>query len=214
MYFQDLSPYKYLRERRNMLNVGWLSQDHSFPIGDTTQEFRRVLNQLASEPVNLCCGHHDCEFCELPPRKSGLRGNGEIHVPATHGDVVYAAPQLVAHYVEVHRYLPPAAFLEAVLAYEVLNIGWKEKQEREKEERRSGWKDRFPALDGKWTQWRLYDGDGDLLIVASEDELSLALDMAEQFFAMERRTEVSRSYRDPSGDGVVIESLRHAISHV
>ena len=131
-----------------------------------------------------------------------------------HGDVVYAAPQLVAHYVEVHRYLPPAAFLEAVLAYEVLNIGWKEKQEREKEVRRSGWKDRFPALDGKWTQWRLYDGDGDLLIVASEDELSLALDMVEQFFAMERSTEVSRSYRDPSGDGVVIEPLRHAISHV
>ena len=128
--------------------------------------------------------------------------------------MVYAAPQLVAHYVAVHQYLPPAVFIEAVLAYEVLSVGWKEKQEREREERRSEWKPRFPALVGRWTQWRLYDGYGNLLIVASEDELSLALDTVEEMFAAERSTEVSRSYRDPRGDGVVIEPLRHAISHV
>lgn len=30
--------------------------------------------------------------------------------------VAYAAPELVAHYVEAHGYLPPADFIEAVLS--------------------------------------------------------------------------------------------------
>lgn len=32
------------------------------------------------------------------------------------GDVAYAAPELIAHYVEEHNYVPPAAFVQAVLA--------------------------------------------------------------------------------------------------
>ncbi|WP_457757930.1 DUF7919 family protein [Streptomyces rubiginosohelvolus] len=32
-----------------------------------------------------------------------------------HG-VAYAAPELVAHYVEAHGYLPPIEFMEAVLS--------------------------------------------------------------------------------------------------
>ena len=221
MYFQDLTPYEYARHsiRRNRLNVGWLSREHEFPIGDTSEDFRRVLNQLATNPTNLCGGHHDCEFCESPLRKfffwgsryrpsaSMDEGNGEIRVPAAEGDVIYVAPQLVAHYVEAHRYLPPAAFVEAVLAFEIQGI-------RLATMRRSVWKERFPELEGKWTQWRLYGDDGDLLAVIPGDKLSQALDLVERDYRVGRKVEVSRSYRDPSGDGVVVEPVRQEISHI
>ena len=40
--------------------------------GYMTEEFRRVLKQLAADPVNLCCGYHICELCEPPPRRIWL----------------------------------------------------------------------------------------------------------------------------------------------
>jgi hypothetical protein len=42
-------------------------------------------------------------------------GNGEIRVAGSDG-VVYVAPVLVAHYVEVHSYRPPEGFIRAVVS--------------------------------------------------------------------------------------------------
>ena len=221
MYFQDLTPYELLRRspQENLLNIGWLSREHAFRTGDTPVDFRRVLSQLATNPINLCGGHHDCEFCEPPLRKfvfwrspdtpsaSVTEGNGEIRVPAIEGDIVYVAPQLVAHYVEVHRYLPPAAFVEAVLAFERLS-------KQLATMRRSEWKDRFPVLDAKWAQWRLFGEGGDLLAVVPGDKLSEALDLVERNYDAGKRVEVSRAYRDPCGEGVVVDRVRHEISHI
>lgn len=205
MYFQDLTPYEYSRNRifAKTLNIGWLSREHAFPIGDTPEEFRQVLNLLSTSPINLCAGHHDCEFCGPLPRSS-FEGNGEIRVPAADGDIVYMAPQLVAHYVEVHRYLPPAAFIEAVLNHKIPGVLT--------DELRFEWKDRFPVLDGKWTEWRLYVDDGDLVAVLPGDELSHALKVVERNYCAGRKVAVSRSYSDPGGEGVVVEPVRHEIS--
>ena len=62
MYFQDLTPFTYSPAVCNsrVLNVGWLSHDAPFPIGNTSNEFRRALRLLAEHPVNLYMGHHDC----------------------------------------------------------------------------------------------------------------------------------------------------------
>jgi hypothetical protein len=38
--------------------------------------------------------------------------NGEIRI--RNGDIVYAAPVLIVHYIEEHGYLPPSEFLRAV----------------------------------------------------------------------------------------------------
>jgi hypothetical protein len=53
-----------------------------------------------------------------------LNVGSEFHVPAASGAVMYAAPELVPHYVEVHRYLPPAEYIEAVVAYRAPEISW------------------------------------------------------------------------------------------
>lgn len=41
-------------------------------------------------------------------------GNGEIRI--RNGDIVYAAPILIVHYIEEHGYLPPSEFLRALEA--------------------------------------------------------------------------------------------------
>lgn len=41
-------------------------------------------------------------------------GQAEIRVAG--GDLIYAAPTLIYHYVEAHDYRPPVEFIERVLA--------------------------------------------------------------------------------------------------
>ena len=129
MFFADLTPYEYGYEmpRSNILNVGWLSRGHVFPEGAVPEGFINALRRLVRSPENLYRGYHSCEFCPDPPlvvSSTGRRvitppgdtmGNGEIRVAGSAG-VVYVAPVLVAHYVEVHNYCPPEEFVVAVIS--------------------------------------------------------------------------------------------------
>lgn len=130
-YFGDLTPFTYSERDssdldRTMLNVGWLSKDHTFSKRKADQAFANALRQIASKPKNLYRGSHLCEFCPAPEAyisPGGLRmikplpdtaGNGEIHVRGK-DNVLYVAPVLIAHYVEIHDYAPPDAFISAVM---------------------------------------------------------------------------------------------------
>jgi hypothetical protein len=129
MFFADLTPYEYGYEmpRRNILNVGWLGRGHAFPMGAVPDTLVGALRRLIRSPENLYRGYHRCEFCPDPPvvvSPTGRRmsnppgetmGNGEIRVAGLEG-VIYVAPVLVAHYVEVHDYRPPEEFIRAVLS--------------------------------------------------------------------------------------------------
>nr|CAP47612.1 putative integron gene cassette protein [uncultured bacterium] len=126
-FFEDLTPYAYHRpeEFPNGLNVGWLSEDHSFQKGTVDSLILEKLEQLALKPEHRCRGVHHCEFCPPPiyKRVEGKfasevvrdcpNGNGEIWVEAADG-AVFVAPVLVAHYIREHDYLSPAEFLDAV----------------------------------------------------------------------------------------------------
>ncbi|AKF06695.1 hypothetical protein DB32_003844 [Sandaracinus amylolyticus] len=69
--------------------------------------------------VNSTRGLHDCELCARPEntffkRDAGLLlGSGEIRVFSPEGDV-FAAPNLIYHYVNDHKYRPPLQFIRAV----------------------------------------------------------------------------------------------------
>src|SRR5262245_39046376 len=123
-YFEDLTPYSYCKSfGHNHLNVGWLSKEYPYHRGLVSSMFAYGLKQLCKVPVNLCRGHHVCEFCIPPddviPRdhaylwEMGRAGNGEIHVPGM-GGVIYVAPVMVFHYVVEHQYQPPEQFITAV----------------------------------------------------------------------------------------------------
>lgn len=122
-YYADLSDYEYFDHDRPLLNVGWLGKEHDFPTGEVPSDVVERLVLLADEPENILRGMHQCEFCtrESPirlrvPSREGyvVLGTGEIWVERR--GIAYSAPTLVVHYIIDHHYLPPAEFLEAVVA--------------------------------------------------------------------------------------------------
>ena len=128
-WYPDLSAYEYMRGQPSMVNVGWLERDRPYVTGSVPPEFLQKLQKLASEPANLCRGFHVCDLCERPRNapaedlnsadefyrwSEGRRGNGEVRV-RSRSVLVYSAPALVAHYVELHGYSPPKEFIQAVL---------------------------------------------------------------------------------------------------
>jgi hypothetical protein len=134
-YFPDLSPYAYGHHSHpGVVHVGWLDAIHPFPQGTVTPALINKMRLLASKPVELYRGRHLCELC---PKNPGLpklmlahnsrvldphspyakwlasrSSNGEVRV--SRGGVTFAAPVLIVHNIEEHRYLPPTEFLKAV----------------------------------------------------------------------------------------------------
>jgi hypothetical protein len=131
-WFEDLTPYSYspiefLTEETPassvpMVNVGWLEEGHSFPQGAVPGALVARLRALVTHSLTQQLqGWHDCTLCPGANTKvngrrneSHPRGNGEIRAVGVNG-TRYAAPLLVEHYVTVHQYAPPQAFIDAVL---------------------------------------------------------------------------------------------------
>jgi len=133
-FFPDLSPYSYGHHTHpGVVHVGWLDAIHHFPTGDVEPRLIVKMKLLAAKPVELYRGFHICELCPDPglskasrlphhpvldPNnpyakwRDSRRSNGEIRV--SRDGVTFAAPVLIVHYIEEHRYLPPAEFLKAV----------------------------------------------------------------------------------------------------
>jgi hypothetical protein len=115
-YFEDLGTTTQISDGPFLRAVGWLSKDHSFPTGKSPELFvarlRSVCEQSGKSIETLgwpnAGGTHVCEFCRE------FRSAGNIGVPA--GPILFVAPEMVVHYVERHKYLPPAEFIEAASA--------------------------------------------------------------------------------------------------
>jgi hypothetical protein len=129
-WFEDLTPYSYLgRERRAALNVGWLGVGHAFSTGRTDPGFVTALMEMCVQSrVNVTRGWQECVFCPTDPQELRKHypirvvhaGNeyalGDAEIRVTHPDgTVFAAPNLIAHYVQTHKYEPPRKFIDAVL---------------------------------------------------------------------------------------------------
>ncbi len=122
MYYTDLSPYSYFPVSDSKLNVGWLDPKIAFPIAKPTNQFLEALLTYCLSPVQLTRGFHVCRFCpvrsfgmhEEMSGRSVLLGSAEIRVVGL-GKTVYAAPDLIYHYVREHEYDPPCQFKAAVL---------------------------------------------------------------------------------------------------
>jgi hypothetical protein len=104
------------------LNVGWLDAHRHFDRGSVPPAFLDRLWGICKLPVAVAPGCLPCSLC-VPARtativkrgqESLLLGTAEIRVFG-HGQRVFAAPDLIYHYVVDHAYLPPTEFIEAVL---------------------------------------------------------------------------------------------------
>lgn len=127
MYLADLSSYTTKEmsfELPNVLTIGWLDRSHSFNTGDVDPALLDMLKLLATtQPASQTRGFSDCKLCgckRVALEYRGVRrllGSAEVWIPhRADGSRVFAAPDLIVHYVDEHRYLPPEAFLDALAA--------------------------------------------------------------------------------------------------
>jgi hypothetical protein len=142
-YFKDLTVYQYATKNSWPLanSVGWLGPDKPFETALPTDPLLDRLWAFCKIMVNPTRGFHWCHLClerpqkQLPYPNVYCRGDGqlrlgtaEIRVFSTRGelpteqgstyqynrDVIFAAPNLIYHYVEAHHYKPPDEFVEAL----------------------------------------------------------------------------------------------------
>src|ERR1041385_1255485 len=113
----DLSACTFFVGETRLLAVGWLDDSHSFPTGPVPREVFDALAKLLMNPWQpfVSAGGHECELCRsirVGTQKVPV-GSANLFVPTE--DVVYAAPSLILHYIDTHRYQPPGVFQDAVL---------------------------------------------------------------------------------------------------
>lgn len=108
-YVPDLSPCTEVRAA-GLRAVGWLDPAHRYPRAKTRRPalVAQLRSLLARAWQPAWWGEPQCPFCSHVTR--GLL----LLVPQDADDTVYAAPELIAHHVEAHGYLPPAEFLRAL----------------------------------------------------------------------------------------------------
>lgn len=110
MYYPDLSHECQLARGPRVRAVGWLTASEPFTRGPHDPAVREHLQRLCAEGwVHVAAaGPHECELCR------DAREARNVLVPSA--EVLYVAPAMILHYMEVHAYLPPDEFSRAVLA--------------------------------------------------------------------------------------------------
>lgn len=125
VWFADLTDYAYLDriEYTACINVGWLDSAHSFSRGQVSRRFLGRLRDFCRVRVHEGESAHLCNLSECPGLRGSDRadsavmeqlGTAEIRVFARDSKV-FAAPNLILHYVCDHGYKPPDEFIQAVL---------------------------------------------------------------------------------------------------
>lgn len=116
-YYQDLEPNNYFQLANDvrLISIGWLNNDFDFPTGFVTWNFFSKLCELAQNPWQpfLFRGYHHCELCQFPNHQETYKASNNLFIPFN--NVIYVAPEMILHYINVHHYLPPAVFIEAVI---------------------------------------------------------------------------------------------------
>ena len=122
-YFPDLSDYTYRPQfhRPGTKAIGWLGAGHEFPKQEPTEEILDLLWSYCTISVAQTRGIHECEFCPRSDWYSVCRkgrrlllGTSEIRVFSRTNEDIYAAPTLIYHYIDIHRYRPPDEFISAL----------------------------------------------------------------------------------------------------
>jgi hypothetical protein len=84
--------------------VGYLSGD--YPEGEVPEGFLEKLKEVESKGEKvLSFGVHVCEYCQ------SAESSSELIV----GDYIW--PDMLAHYISVHRYKPPEEFVNFIMSF-------------------------------------------------------------------------------------------------
>jgi hypothetical protein len=114
--YLDLEPYTGCPEDDRFdlgpLAVGWLERNEPFDTGKAPADFLAKLAEFCRPEVTVCqtAGARPCPLC-----RQQVPGLGRGEVRAIGDEDIYAAPDLIHHYVAIHNYRPPPEFIQAVM---------------------------------------------------------------------------------------------------
>jgi hypothetical protein len=126
MHRYDFDPYVYIEgfPLAGVQSIGWLAAGERIRTGTLPAELLQKLADVAAHHVNPSRGFHPCLFCgrrQLTASTStGKRvwlGSAEVWLPSP--STMFAAPNLIVHYIGAHGYLPPDAFIAALESVDV-----------------------------------------------------------------------------------------------
>ena len=120
----DLEPYEGCPADAELgldpLAVGWIQRNDEFTTGATPEGFAGALLEFCREPHTVCAVRHrrPCPICgeQIAVTVGGQTvdlGGAEVRVLGD--EEIFAAPDLIYHYVAEHGYRPPPLFVQAVL---------------------------------------------------------------------------------------------------
>lgn len=122
-HYDDFSAYGYgggAYYVPGTVNIGWLGASLSFEQIQPDEGLLDLVWDYCKISVAQYRGIHQCEFCgqsrsDVAERHGEMRllGSAEIRVFSESG-AIYAAPDLIYHYMAVHRYKPPDQFIVAL----------------------------------------------------------------------------------------------------
>lgn len=123
-HYNDFTEYCYGRGAcyhvPGTVNIGWLGASLDFEQMEPDEGLLDLVWDYCKISVAQYRGIHACEYCH--PRRSDvgerhgemrLLGSAEIRV-FSESSAIYAAPDLIYHYMTVHRYKPPDQFISAL----------------------------------------------------------------------------------------------------
>jgi hypothetical protein len=141
MFFRDLTAYEYQVPRKapNVLMIGWLDDNTEFERAEADAPFLNALRSLyPRHQVNKMRGYHKCQLCHTTKNKGvmeasidGDLGSAELWIPSSDKSAIFAAPDMIIHYIETHQYSPPTSYKQAVIQA-AGNLCWNATEECER----------------------------------------------------------------------------------
>lgn len=102
---------------RGQKNVGWLAADKEFNRRKSTDIVLDLVWDYCALSLEQSRSRHECEFCAAGASRISERngqqlllGSAEIRV-LSHSGEIFAAPNLIYHYMAFHDYSPPEEFI-------------------------------------------------------------------------------------------------------
>lgn len=119
-------PGELIQKLKELVFIDVKNQE-SIKNGTFERETSIIVDQMLVRGSPYQCPFSDKGIVSVYPSEvecySGERikvlGLNEIFIPSEKSDVLYCCPTLICHYVEVHGYLPPAEFIDALSNFDL-----------------------------------------------------------------------------------------------
>jgi hypothetical protein len=126
--YDDFSSYGHMLDHfilEGVVCIGWLDVRERFPTGDVPVGIAEKIRQIAcaNGPVKALVEpsreQSTCPECGALDIRCGssLLPDAELWIPSK--DRFFSSPVAIIHYIEVHKYLPPIEYLDAVQAFDL-----------------------------------------------------------------------------------------------